>query len=63
MVPSNIAPAKITVFTRSSDNLQQSSFDGHRLYYFADDKVPGDDLGLIFPPGLGQWFNIDPAVQ
>ena len=63
VVPSNIDPAKITVFTRSSDNLQQSAFDGHPLYYFADDKVPGDDLGLTFPPGLGQWFNVDPAVQ
>jgi len=63
VVPSNIPPAKITVFTRGSDNLQQSAFDGHPLYYFADDKVPGDDLGLTFPPGLGQWFNVDPAVQ
>ena len=63
VVPSNIPAAKLTVFTRSSDNLQQSAFDGHPLYYFADDKVPGDDLGLTFPPGLGQWFNVDPAVQ
>ena len=63
VVPSNIDSAKITVFTRSSDNQQQSAFDGHPLYYFADDKVPGDDLGLTFPPGLGQWFNVDPAVQ
>ncbi len=63
VVPSNIDPAKITTFTRSSDNLQQSAFDGHPLYDFADDKVPGDDLGLTFPPGLGQWFNVDPAVQ
>ncbi len=63
VVPSNIDPARITVFTRASDNQQQSAFDRHPLYYFADDKVPGDDLGLTFPPGLGQWFNIDPAVQ
>jgi predicted lipoprotein with Yx(FWY)xxD motif len=63
VVPSNIDPSKITVFTRSSDKLQQSAFDGHPLYYFADDKVPGDDLGLVFPPGLGQWFNVDVAVQ
>jgi len=41
VVPSNIPAAKLTVFTRSSDNLQQSAFDGHPLYYFADDKVPG----------------------
>src|SRR5262249_23428253 len=62
VVPSNIDPARLTVFTRS-DNQQQSAFDGHPLYYFADDHVPGDDLGLTFPPGLGQWFNIDPAVH
>ncbi len=63
VLESNINPSRVTVFTRASDNLQQSAIDGHPLYYFADDRVPGDDLGLTFPPGLGQWFNIDPAVQ
>jgi len=63
VVESNINPARITTFTRASDNLQQSALDGHPLYYFVDDRVPGDDLGLTFPPGLGNWFNLDPAVQ
>jgi len=54
--------ARFTVFTRT-DGKKQSAFDGHPLYYFVDDKVPGDVKGLTFPPGLGHWFNIDPAQQ
>ncbi|HZE93176.1 MAG TPA: hypothetical protein VEZ49_00600 [Gemmatimonadales bacterium] len=50
------------MFTRT-DGKKQSAFDGHPLYYFVDDKVPGDVKGLTFPPGLGHWFNIDPAQQ
>ena len=59
VVPTGIDPARFTVFTRA-DQLQQSAFDGHPLYYFADDSSPGDVKGLTFPPGLGFWFTLDP---
>ncbi len=61
VVPTGIDPARFTVFTRA-DQTQQSAFDGHPLYYFVDDAVPGDVKGLTFPPGLGNWFTIDPAA-
>src|SRR5712664_2836081 len=62
VTPTGLDAARFTVFTRA-DNKRQSAFDGHPLYYFVDDKVPGDVKGLTFPPGLGHWFNIDPAQQ
>ena len=62
VTPTGLDAARFTVFTRA-DNKRQSAFDGHPLYYFVDDKVPGDVKGLTFPPGLGHWFNIDPAKQ
>jgi predicted lipoprotein with Yx(FWY)xxD motif len=61
VVPTGIDPARFTVFTHA-DQTQQSAFDGHPLYYFVDDAVPGDVKGLTFPPGLGNWFTIDPAA-
>jgi len=59
VVPTGIDPTRFTVFTRA-DNIQQSAFDGHPLYYFTDDAVPGDVKGLTFGPGLGFWFTLDP---
>jgi predicted lipoprotein with Yx(FWY)xxD motif len=34
----------------------QSAFDGHPLYYFAGDTVPGDDKGR----GLNGRDTVDP---
>jgi len=62
IAPTGIDPTRFSSFTRA-DNLQQTAFDGHPLYYFADDASPGDLNGLTFPPGLGFWFTIDPSQQ
>jgi len=62
IVPTGIDPARFSTFTRA-DNLQQTAFDGHPLYYFAGDVSPGDLMGLTFPPGLGFWFTVDPSQQ
>src|SRR5262249_53445568 len=59
-VPSHLDGTRFSTFTRA-DNLQQTAFDGHPLYYFADDTTPGDVRGLSFGPGAGHWFTIDPA--
>ena len=53
---------RATTFTRPDEN-QQTAFNGHPLYYFVDDQMPGDVLGLTFPPGLGFWFNVDPTAR
>ena len=62
IVPSAISAGQLISFTRA-DQQQQTAFNGHPLYYFVDDQVPGDQKGLTFPPGLGFWFTVDPTVQ
>jgi len=62
VVPSAIGAGQLTSFTRN-DGKQQTAFNGHPLYYFVDDQVPGDLKGLTFPPGLGFWFTVDPSAQ
>ena len=59
IVPTGIDVTRFAKVTRA-DGLAQLAFDGQPLYYFADDKVPGDVLGLTFPPGLGFWFTVAP---
>jgi len=61
VLPTGIDPARFTVFTRASDGRQQSAFDGHPLYYFADDAAPGDLKGLTFAPP--HWSTIGPAAR
>ena len=39
-----VDPAKLTTFTRA-DGSTQSAFDGHPLYFFANDKKAGDTKG------------------
>ena len=62
IVPSVTSASQFTTFTRL-DGQQQTAFKGIPLYYFVDDQVPGDVLGLTFPPGLGFWFNVDPTAR
>ncbi len=61
IAPTGIDSSRFTVFTRG-DGRQQTAFDGHPLYYFADDVVPGDLKGLTFPPGLPHWSTIGPNL-
>jgi predicted lipoprotein with Yx(FWY)xxD motif len=62
IVPSAIGAGRLTSFPRN-DGKQQTAFDGKPLYYFVDDGVPGDVMGLTFGPGLGYWFTVDPTAQ
>lgn len=62
VTPTGLDATKLSTFTRA-DNQKQTAFDGHPLYYFADDTAPGDVKGLTFPPGLGFWFTVNPAQQ
>ena len=57
VVPTGIDPSKLTTFTRA-DGTKQSAFDGHPLYYFAGDAVPGDQKGNGF---MGLWSIVDPT--
>jgi predicted lipoprotein with Yx(FWY)xxD motif len=60
VAPTGIDPARFTTFTRA-DGSKQTVFNGHLLYYFADDAVPGDVKGLAFAPG--KWFNLNPLAS
>ncbi len=35
------------------------TYNGHLLYYFANDAAPGDTNGV----GLPNWFAVDPAGE
>jgi predicted lipoprotein with Yx(FWY)xxD motif len=58
VVPTGVDPSKLTTFTRT-DGTKQSAFDGHPLYYFAGDAVPGDQKGNGF---MGVWDIVDPTT-
>jgi predicted lipoprotein with Yx(FWY)xxD motif len=44
VTPTGIDSTKLTTFTRADGNIQ-SAFDGHPLYYFTSDTLPGDVTG------------------
>jgi predicted lipoprotein with Yx(FWY)xxD motif len=56
-VPSDLAAADFTVYTRA-DGMQQSAYRGHPLYYFAGDTAPGQTNGRAVPG----WQTVDPAA-
>ncbi len=45
----------------SADGIEanQVTYNGHLLYYFANDTAPGDTNGV----GLPNWFAVDPAGE
>jgi len=56
-VPSSLNAADFGTFTRDN-GVKQTTFRGYPLYYFYQDKAPGDTLGNK----LGNvWFLINPA--
>jgi predicted lipoprotein with Yx(FWY)xxD motif len=57
IVPTGVNPNKVTTFTRA-DGAMQSAFDGHPLYYFSGDTLPGDTKGSGFQ---GVWETVDPS--
>ena len=55
-VPSALAEADFTVFTRT-DGTRQMAYKGHPLYYYAGDSAPGDTNGRAVP----DWQTVNPA--
>ncbi len=57
VTPTGIDSTRLTTFTRP-DGSMQSAFDGHPLYYDANDSVPGATGGNGF---MGLWAILNPA--
>ncbi len=57
-LPTGIDPAKLTSFTRA-DGAKQSAFDGHPLYYFVGDTLPGQTNGHGF---AARFDTVDPST-
>ncbi|MGZ6125060.1 MAG: hypothetical protein ACXWLR_08875 [Myxococcales bacterium] len=58
VVPSSLADADFTVFTRA-DGQKQSAYKGHPLYFFNGDASAGDTKGRGFN---NAWDTLDPTV-
>ena len=56
-VPTGVERSKLTTFTRA-DGTMQSAFDGHPLYLFSGDTLPGDEKGR----GLNGRDTVDPTT-
>jgi predicted lipoprotein with Yx(FWY)xxD motif len=56
-VPSDLAAADFTVYTRA-DGTQQSAYRGHPLYRYVGDTVPGETNGRA----ILNWQTIDPTA-
>lgn len=56
-VPSDLAAADFTVYTRA-DGVQQSAYRGHPLYYYVGDTAPGETNGRA----VQGWQTINPAA-
>jgi predicted lipoprotein with Yx(FWY)xxD motif len=50
----------LTSITRD-DGSTQSAYHGHPLYYFENDRTPGDIKGEGLNTGGGKWYLVDPA--
>jgi len=60
-VPNNIVPPSLNTsdfgpYTRDN-NVRQTTYKGYPLYYFSQDKLPGDTLGN---KAGGVWFVVNP---
>ena len=58
VTPTGVDATKLTTLTRPDGNMQ-SAFDGHPLYYFANDTLPGETNGDGF---MGLWNVVSPAA-
>lgn len=56
VLPTGVDPSKLTTFTRA-DGAHQSAFDGHPLYYFVQDALPGQITGQ----GIESFGIVDPT--
>jgi predicted lipoprotein with Yx(FWY)xxD motif len=56
-LPTGVDRSKLTTFTRP-DGAMQSAFDGHPLYFFSTDSLPGDQKGR----GVSGRDIVDPTA-
>jgi len=57
MVPSSLDASDFGTYTRDN-GVKQTTYKGYPLYYFFQDKAPGDTFGNKLG---GVWFVINPA--
>ena len=55
------AQAALVGATTRTDGSSQVTYNGHPLYYFANDKAPGDARGQGINRFGGGWYVVDPA--
>lgn len=53
-LPDSLSSSDFSIFTRS-DGQKQVSYNGHPLYFFSEDKLPGYTLGDNFVTPAGTW--------
>ena len=55
------AQAALVGTTMRTDGSTQATYNGHPLYYFANDKAPGDARGQGINRFGGGWYVVDPT--
>ena len=55
------AQAALVGATTRTDGSSQVTYNGHPLYYFANDKAPGDARGQGINRFGGGWYVVDPT--
>jgi predicted lipoprotein with Yx(FWY)xxD motif len=58
----SVKPAMVSVITRS-DNKNQTTYNGMPVYYYEDDKKPGDIEGQGKNEFGGLWYVVSPSGQ
>jgi predicted lipoprotein with Yx(FWY)xxD motif len=53
-LPDTLNSSDFSIFTRP-DGQKQVSYNGHPLYFFSEDKLPGYTLGDNFVTPVGTW--------
>ncbi|MEO1785317.1 hypothetical protein V4762_09665 [Thermodesulfobium sp. 4217-1] len=53
-LPDSLNSSDFSIFTRP-DGQKQVSYNGHPLYFFSEDKLPGYTLGDNFVTPVGTW--------
>ena len=60
-MPSGDVRAALLGTSTRADGTQQVTYNGHPLYYFMNDKAPGDARGQGINRFGGGWYVVDPA--
>ncbi|WP_372476585.1 COG4315 family predicted lipoprotein [Pseudonocardia terrae] len=62
-VASGAARAALFGTSARNDGTRQVTYNGHPLYYFAGDRVPGDARGQGLDQFGGAWYVVAPAGE